>query len=184
MRATSLRDIMLADSLSGFKNEVSVIHPDNDGVVQSILQQIGYDVNSEWWYEASKHRNLRGQIAIGYMIVGEYSKDPKYRHFLDTTDRIIVAGMCDPSLGRDMSALMGRKNIYRNDDDKWNDGSRAKKDDPRYYSEAELLEYGYTSGNEEDEDECGVDYIEETWEQDLRAIKVLEELRDEIRKGI
>jgi hypothetical protein len=182
MRATSLRDILLADSLSHIKSEVLLICPENDLAVAAVLEQIGYDINQAWEYVPSRHRDMTNKIAIGYMIVGEYARDDKYRHFLDTTDRVIVRGMSDPSLAREMSALQGRKNMYKGED-KWDDGSRAKKDDPRYYSEAELLEFGYSTG-EEDEDNVGSgEYIEATWEEDVRAIKELQATHDHIRKG-
>lgn len=182
MRATSLRDIMLADSLSHIKSEVVLISHDNDAAVLAVLEQIGYDITQPIEYVPSRHRDMANKVAVGYMVVGEYSRDAKYRHFLDTTDRVILAGMDDASLARDMSALMGKKNIYRNDDDKWEDGSRAKANDPRYFSEAQLLEFGFT-GNDEEVDEFEGEYLERDWEETLRAIKQLEELRDTIRMG-
>lgn len=180
MRATSLRDIMLADSLKHIKSEVLLISPSNDSLVADVLEQIGYDIKQPWEYVPSKHRCMGNKISVGFMVVGEYSRDPKYRHFLDTTDRVIVAGMFDAGLARDMSTLMGRKNIYRNDEDKWEDGARARKDDVRYYSDSELLALGFT-GDSEDPDEFEGEYLERDWEETLRAIKVLEETRDLIR---
>lgn len=180
MRATSLRDVMLADSLKHIKSEVVLINPENDVAVLAVLAQIGYDVKQPFEYVPSRHRDLQNKVAVGYMIVGEYSRDPKYRHFLDTTDRVIVAGLTDASMAREMSTLMGRKNIYRNDEDKWDDGARAKKDDVRYYSDAELLALGFT-GDSEDPAEFEGEYLERDWEETLRAIKVLEETRDLIR---
>lgn len=174
---------MLADSLKHIKSEVLLICPENDSLVAKVLEQIGYDIKQAWEYVPSKHRCMGNKISVGFMVVGEYSRDIKYRHFLDTTDRVIVAGLSDASLARDMSALQGRKNIYKGED-KWDDGSRAKVDDCRYYSEAQLLELGWTTGEEDEDSEGSSDYIEASWEEDLRAIKQLEELRDAIRKGV
>lgn len=182
MRATSLRDIMLADNLKHIVSEVLLIDPKNDSEVLVVLEQIGYDIKQPFEYVPSRHRDMNNKVAVGFMVVGEYSREPKYRHFLDTTDRVIVAGMADPSLGREMSAMQGRKNTYKSED-KWDDGSRAKKDDPRYYSEAELLEFGFTTGEEEG-DEFSGEYLEKDWEETLRAIKQLEEIRDDVRKGV
>jgi hypothetical protein len=170
---------MLADTLKHIKSEVLLIDPVNDVAVLAVLEQIGYDIKQPFEYVPSRHRDMNNKVAIGYQVVGEYSRDPKYRHFLDTTDRVIIAGYTSPELARDMSALMGRKNIYKGED-KWDDGARAKKDDPRYYSESELLEFGFTAGDDENDPYEG-EYIEEGWEEDLRAIKELETLRDLIR---
>jgi hypothetical protein len=96
------------------------------------------------------------------------------------TQRTVCAGYTDISLAREMAALGGNKATYRNDDDKWDDGSRAAKDDIRYYTEAQLLELGFTTGEDETDPFEG-EYIEKHWEDDLRAIKQLESLRDVIR---
>lgn len=180
MRATSLRDIMLADSLSHIKSEVTLVSPENDVEVAKVLELIGYDVNQAWEYVPSKHRCMGNKVAVGFMVVGEYSRDPKYRHFLDTTDRVIVAGLEDASLAREMQTLMGRKNTYKNSEEKWDDGARAKANDPRYFSDQELLDMGYTQGVEENDPYEGF-YIEADWEDNLRAIKTLEDTRDLIR---
>jgi hypothetical protein len=183
MKVLSFRDLMVCEELSHIKNEIELLHPSNDALVNSLLVQIGFDTKKNILYEASKHRDLKGHVAIGFCACGEYSTDPQYRKFLDVTERTVVAGMTDPSLGREMAAMQGRKNVYRNDEDKWDDGSRAKADDPRYFSEAQLLEFGYTMGDPEDELDDGY-YIEASWEEDLRAIKQLESVHDAIRKGV
>lgn len=180
MRATSLRDIMLADSLKHIKSEVLLISPENDVAVLAVLAQIGYDVKQPFEYVPSKHRDLRNKIGIGFQVVGEYSRDPKFKSFLDTTDRVILAGMLDPSMGRELSTMQGRKNTYKGDD-KWDDGSRAKASDPRYFSDQELLDLGWTKGDDEDGEYASAEYIEETWEQDLRAIKQLQDVLDIVR---
>lgn len=180
MKSLSFRDLLKCEELAHIPNEVILMHPSNDALVNSILVQIGFDIKKTVLYEVAKHRDLSGAVAIGAIACGEYSTDPQYKKFLDVTERTVVAGMVDPSLGREMALMQGRKNIYKNSDDKWDDGSRAKADDPRYYSEAQLLEFGYTQGVEEETD--GGYYIEATWEEDLRAIKQLESVRDTIRK--
>lgn len=181
MKVLSMRDLLVCEEMAHIKNEIEVLDPANDALIKSLLIQIGFDVSRELLYEPSKHRDLQGNVKIGFQICGEYSTDPKYKKFLDTTERTVVAGMLDPSLGREMAMMQGRKNTYRNDDDKWEDGSRARADDARYYSEAQLLELGFTSGSEDEVDPYENEYIERTWEEDLRAIKQLQELRMIIR---
>jgi hypothetical protein len=180
MKVLSFRDLMVCEELSHIKNEIELLHPSNDSLVNSLLVQIGFDVAREVFYEASKHRDLQGVVAVGFCACGEYARDVKYRQFLDTTDRIVIAGMNDPSLAREMALSQGTSHSYRNDDDKWDDGSRAKKDDVRYYSDQELLDLGFT-GDKEEIDEFEGEYIERDWEENLRAIQVLKETRDLIR---
>jgi hypothetical protein len=180
MRATSLRDILLADSLSHITNEVLLIHPSNDKLVAEVLEQIGYDITQPWEYVPSKHRSMDQKIAIGYMVVGEFSRKREHRHFLDANDLIVLAGMSDASLGRELSEMSGRRNTYKNNDETEN--TRHKPGDVRYYSDEELLELGYTMGSDEDDvDPYERDYIESDWEENLRAIKVLEDIRDAVR---
>lgn len=183
MKSISFRDLIVCDELSHIPNEVILMHPSNDNLVKSILVQIGFDVKKDILYEVAKHRDLRGNVAVGVIACGEYSTDPKYKKYLDVTERIVVASMHDASLGREMASLLGKKNTYKNTDDQWNDGSRARPNDPRFYSEAELLELGY-SADSEDADEFEGEYLEKDWEDVLRAIKKLEEVRDDLRKGV
>lgn len=171
---------MLADSLSGFTNEVSVIHPSNDHIVAAILEAIGYDTTQSWSYEPSRHRDMAGKIAIGYMVVGEYSRKPEHRHMLDATDRIILAGMEDASLGRELAEMAGRRMSYKNPDEV--DSTRKKSDDPRYYSEAKLLELGFTSGGDDEEkDPYEGEYLERDYEHNVRLIKTLRETLEFVR---
>lgn len=175
----SFVDLRLAEELAPF-NSIQLLSPDMDTLVYGCLEQLGFDVTQTIEYIPSKHRSMSGKISVDFQAVGEMNRDKKYNHLRDATLRTVVAGYSDASLAREMSLLMGEKNTYRNENDAWDDGSRAKASDPRYFSEEQLLEYGYT-GNTEDEDECGADYIEADWENNLRAIKQLEELRDAIR---
>jgi hypothetical protein len=182
MRATSLRDLMVAECLAHIPSEAMLVSPENDKLVASVLEQIGYDVKQKWEYIPSRHRDMQNKIDVGYMVVGEFSRDPKYRHFLDTTDRIICAGATDASMAVEMSNLLGKKHTYRGDE-KWDDGSRAAVDDPRYFSDSELLALGFTQEDEEAIAGSG-DYIEEDWEDNLRNIKALDDWLVGVRKGV
>lgn len=178
MRNISLRDLMLAEELSSIKNEIVLINPNNDKLVFSVLQQIGFDTKQEVNYVPSLHRDMQGKIAVGFQAVGEYDTDTKYRPFIDTLDRVIISGMRDISLAKDLIELMGKRYPYRNDDEA-EGKSRKRNNDPRYYSDQELLDMGYTSG-EEDEEET-VEYVQEDYETVSKMIKTLEEVRDQIR---
>lgn len=176
MRNISLRSLMLAEELSHIKNEVELIHPSNDEVVKKVLAAIGFDVRHGVEYIPSFHRDMSGKAAIGYQAVGEYNVDPKYNKFIDTLDRVIVAGLTDASLAREMSNLLGKRLSYKNDDP-LGDARERVLDDPRYYSEAELLELGYTMGSDEPE----YDAVEDDYESISAQIKVLEDVRDSVR---
>lgn len=180
MKSLSFRDLLTCEELSHITNEVILMHPSNDVLVKSILVQIGFDVNKDILYEVAKHRDLKGHVAVGVIACGEYSTDPQYKKYLDVTERIVVAAMSDASLGREMASLLGKKNTYKNIDDQWNDGSRARPNDVRYYSDEELLALGF-SGDSEESDEFEGEYLEKDWEETLRAIKELEAVRDLIR---
>lgn len=170
---------MLAFPKGSFPNEVVMIHPSNDVAIAAVLEQIGYDVTQEWNYVPSKHRDMQGVVAVGYMVVGEYSRKPEHRHFLDANDRIILAGQQDASLGKELAGMAGRRNTYKNNDETEN--TRKKPNDPRYYTDEQLLDMGYTEGDEEGEDPDSALYIEADWEETLRAIKLLEQIRDDVR---
>lgn len=147
MRNISLRDLMLA--LPQFKNEIEVIHPDNDEVVFAALDAIGFDSRRGIEYIPSNHRDMQGGEGVGFQAVGEYNPDPKFKKYLDTIDRVIVAGMTDISLAKDMAELMGKRFNYNNQDEEV--VSRKRPNDPRYYSEQELLDMGYSEGDEVEE---------------------------------
>ena len=174
----SFVDLRLADTLSKF-NSIEMLDPAKDGIVNAVLEQLGFDINKDIEYLPSKHRSMSGVVSIDFQACGEMNRDRKYNHLRDVTQRTVVAGMEDISLAREMALLQGNKATYRSDE-KWDDGSRAKVSDPRYFSEEQLLELGFTTGEDEN-DPYESFYIEKNWEDDLRAIKLLEQIRDDIR---
>lgn len=147
MRNCSARDLLLA--LPHYKNEFDIINRANDTEVYEVLDAIGIDTLRGIGYAVNLHRDMQGKIAVGFILSGEYNRDPKYKNFLDTTDRVILASMDDPSLGRDMIELMGRRYNYKNDDEP---EVKVKAEyDSRYYSPEQLLALGYTGEPEEEE---------------------------------
>jgi len=176
MRALSLRDLLLADELSHIRNEVELIHPNNDAIVKYVLQGIGFDTSREINYEASYHRDMQGKAAVGFRVLGEYDTDLKYKEFLTTDDRVVQAYMKDVSLGKEMEILLGKRFGYKNEDNEYDIGSKRKKpSDPRYYSDDQLLEMGYDDADYEDYEE--VDMEDELTQQ----IKVLEDIKVVLR---
>ena len=149
MRNTSLRDLKLADTLSHL-SELDMINPANDSTVKYVLAAIGYDVSKTIDYVPSFHRDRQNKAAVGFQVIGEYSTDPKFKSFLDSFDRIVVAGMTDPSLARELAEIAGKRFTYTNDDE--TDVRSPRVPDARYYSDDELKELGFT-GFEDDNSE-------------------------------
>lgn len=176
MKVLSLRDLMLCEELSHIPNEVTLIHPSNDKLVASLIEQLGYNINKAWHYEPSFHRDMQNKTQVGFMLVGEYNTDPKYRHLMDMTDRLVIAGMVDPSLAKEMLEIQGKRFNYKNDDE-IDFKSRQKPNDPRYYSEDELLEMGYSMGEVEDE----YDSVEDNCDAVTSQINALLAVRFDLR---
>lgn len=146
-RVLSARDVLKA--LPHYKNEFDVIDPKNDSEVYAVLEAVGMDTRKGVSYDVALHRDLSNTVAVGFMLSAEYNTDSKFKNFLDTTDRIVVAGMLDPSLAREMEEIRGRRFAYRNDEEV--EHKSSKPNDPRYYTDEQLKEMGYTSGDEEEE---------------------------------
>lgn len=107
-RSMSFRDLRLIPTLKRY-NEVELLHPSLDSVVNNCLSQIGFDMRYPIEYIPSKHRDLRGNVAVGFRAVGEVSND---RAFINSslcslTERLIAAAQTDASLAREMCFLMG-----------------------------------------------------------------------------
>jgi len=174
----SFIDLRLADTLSKF-NSIEMLDPAKDVLVNEVLAELGFDVTKAVEYLPSKHRTLGNEVVIDFQACGEMNLDRKYNHLRDVTMRTVACGMKDISLAREMALLQGNKATYRSDE-KWDDGARAKVSDPRYFSEEQLLELGFTTG-EDEVDPFEGEYIEKHWKDDLQAIKTLEDLRIMIR---
>lgn len=179
MRNTSLRDLKLADSLSHM-TEVQMINPANDNIVKEVLAEIGYDVTKGISYIPSYHRDMQGKAAVGFQVIGEYHRDKKYHKFVDTFDRVVMAGLSDVHLAKDMAELLGKRFVYKNDDEA---PARGLVDDPRYFSEAELYALGYTGFEDDTEDSFLQDHggPESDWEMINSQVEALIAVRISLR---
>lgn len=145
-RVLSARDVLKA--LPHYKNEFDVIEKSNDAEVYGVLAAVGFDVSKGITYDVALHRDMSNTVAVGFMISGEYDTNPKFKQFLDMTDRVVVASLVDPSLGREMEAIRGKRFDYKNSEElEFKDKSF---EDPRYFSKEKLLELGYTGDDEEE----------------------------------
>lgn len=113
MKTISVTDLKLIPELSHL-NYVEMIHPDNDDLVNSFLEKMGFDILKPLEYRAYQHRNMQGQVVINFLIAGEISQDRKYLTgpFGSFEDRKIVAGMRDKSLFEELHSLGSRCHDY------------------------------------------------------------------------
>lgn len=141
-----------------------------DKLVLSCLEQLGFDTKQAIVYLPSKHRSMQGKVAVDFIACGEINRDKKYRHLLDTTQRIVAVGYSDASLAREMEDMLGRTRNYQPDD--MVVGKMSKKErEYRLENDIDLS----------DEDEYDVEYIEDDYDMVLAQIKQLEEIRDTLR---
>lgn len=148
MRQISMRDLKLADSLNHM-SEIDMLHPENEVEVKKVLKEIGFDIKQNISFIPCLHRDMQQRVAVGFVITGEYSLERKYNKFLDMTDRVVITGMKDRSLAKDMLEIMGKKFTYTNPDES---EYKIADNDQRYYSPEKLRELGYTGFEDDTED--------------------------------
>jgi hypothetical protein len=139
--------------------------------VYAVLEAIGMDTRKGVQYDVALHRSMVDpkNPAVGYILSADYSVDSKFKDFLDTTDRIVVAGMVDPSLARQMEEIRGKRFSYVNAEEI--DFKDHVVEDARYYSKEKLLEMGYTGEPEEDEYDGQVSDNYETVASHIQVMK-------------
>lgn len=168
-RVESARDLLKA--LPQFKNEFDIINLKNDPEVHALLTAIGFDVSKGIVYDVANHRDRANKVAVGYMVSGEYLLDDKYKQFHDPTDRLVIAYSKDPSLGRELDEISGKRFSYRNEEEV--EQKSSKSSNHTYYSEEELKEMGYTSGDEEDNYDGPVNDNYDTIANQIELLKTL-----------
>ena len=155
MKNCSFRDLQLCSKFSGM-NEIQMLKLSNDDDMAWVLQQIGFDTEYAVSYVPLIHRDMRNNVALGFMAVGEINMNSE---FIDSplctlTERMIAAAYIDPSLTRELSNLMGMRVNFRT-----------------------LLENGSDSASKD----LPEDMLEPDRDLVAKQIISLEELRDSIR---
>ena len=107
-RIFSFRDLRLIPEIGEF-NEIELLHPKHDDLVNHYLFMLGFNLMSPVLYVPAKHRDLRNHVAVGFRAVGSLSRG---RAFLNsklctTTERLIAASKQDMSLTVELAKLMG-----------------------------------------------------------------------------
>lgn len=153
-RVFSFRDLRLIPELSKF-NEIQLIHPDMDKAVNKYLGQLGFDLDYAVQYVPANHRDMQGNVGVGFRAVGEISIN---RSFINSplcsiTERMIAAFHTDPGLARELAALMGNSISFK---DTEYEGDTSEEDFPE-------------------------NLIEPTYNEVSQQIKALEAIRDELR---
>lgn len=154
-RVMSFRDLRLIDEVAQY-NEIELLHPDRDPMMKKYLSQLGFDTDYGVLYAANKHRDMQGNVAIGFRAVGEISINRSFINspLCSTIERIIAAGVTDQSLAQELSRMMGNSVAFISND---------------------------ADVGSEDDDEFPEDLIELDYEEVTAQIKALEAIRDIIR---
>lgn len=154
-RVISFRDLRLAPGLQHF-NEIQLLSLGKDDLMNWHLEKLGFDLNKGILYEPSKHRDLQGRVAVGFRAVGEinpYSEYMKTR-LCPMIERLAAAAIVDVSLAKEMAAMLGT---------------------------APDLVLGGSNASSEDIGEYPDEWIEEDYEDVSAQLRMLENLRDDIR---
>jgi hypothetical protein len=113
LKAISFSDIKKASWLQGF-NEVQMLSIDMDEKVNRVLHELGVDLDYGVSYYAAQHRNLAGEVIVGYMACGEIQINRKFlsSKFADLTDLMVASAFTDPSLTFALGELTGKTRSY------------------------------------------------------------------------
>lgn len=107
-RVFSMRDLRLIPALSKF-NEIELLQISNDALVNSYLRQLGFNISRAILYTPAKHRDLQGNVGVGFRAVGEISRDRSFltSSLCTTTERLVAASYYDMSLTKELAKLLG-----------------------------------------------------------------------------
>lgn len=109
----SFRDVIKCLNYLGHTgiNEVHLLPKSQDELVKPILHELGIDINIPFYVQAYKHRDLDGNIAIGYRYNGTIRCDREWvtGKGCDVMERISTTAFKDLSLTRELCNLVGRQ---------------------------------------------------------------------------
>ena len=112
-RTFSFRDIKYALVSLGKAptslSEKDMLDPYWDGEINAVLGSVGFDLRQAIEYVPNLHRDIQGNVGVGYRAVGTVTTDPAWlKHPLcNMTEAIIFEYRRDPGLARDMAAMSG-----------------------------------------------------------------------------
>ena len=126
----SFRDLKLIPGLSQF-TEVELLSVTRDALVNNALGQLGFNLRAPILYVPSKHRDMQGNVGVGFRAVGHINNDHAYLNSscCPMIERLIWASLKDPSLARELAKMMGHSvNL---------DDNAIEQEDPFYEEEME-----------------------------------------------
>lgn len=156
MHVLSMRDLLLADVLCKYTEEELLPIP-MDSVVNSVLNQVGFNIQKPVVYIPKLHRDMRHKLAIGYMVVGSYKTDRETIHkFVPSTlERALIYAESDITFTLELLSLLNKTVDY----------SLLDGDEDNRYADKEFIS-----------SLCEPDYLET-----VKMLKHLEEVRDNVR---
>jgi hypothetical protein len=156
-RVLSFRDLRLIPELAQY-NEIELLNPELDSLVNSFLAKLGFDLDYGVMYEPSKHRDMQGKVGIGFRVIGELdiNRNVVNSSLCGIEDRLAVAAYLDPTFIKEISPMLGSRIDYK-----------AFQDEPA-----------------SDTDDYAPDYTEDDYEAVSSQLKLLTQLRDDIRGSI
>jgi hypothetical protein len=154
-RVISFRDLRIIPELSQY-NEIELLHPSNDKMVAKYLEVLGFNTNAPVQYIPNKHRDVQGNVGVGFRAVGTIAVESEFlkSHMATMEDRIMATFFKDPSLARELAQMLNTGISFVDVDD--------------------VLP-------EDEQEEFPEEHIEPDYEEVSAELKTLEVLRDSIR---
>ncbi len=151
MKSISYKDLQRVSFLSHL-SQFDMMSPTNDHLVAPALWEYGIDIERGLLYSVSYHRCLDRQARVGLVITGDIRSDKEFRQspFCTLEDRMILAGLTDQSLARELASLQnvaqtnyGSEQALENEED----GELNQDIDEIERIEAEMEALGYALNN-------------------------------------
>ena len=135
-------------------NEINLLHPSMDEIVKPILHELGMDKDKGFYVAANKLRTMDNEVVIGYRYVGTIRSDREWINSkaCDAIDVVAISSFSDLSLTEQLSELLG-KSLTLTDD--------------MYMAM--------------DEDDSIAGHISETYEEDSKLIRELNNICKAVR---
>ncbi len=153
-----MRDLRLIDELAHL-SEIEMLEIKNDKLINKYLAILGFDIQYGMYYGAAVHRDLRGNVSLGFRIVGEVEINKSFIDgpFATVREKLIAYSYSDRSWAKELAELTGKSPDFK-----------------------EVAEEGLMAFPEISQ-EFPPDQCNEGWESVAREIEQLERIRDEIR---
>lgn len=154
-RVISFRDLRVIPELAQY-NEIELLHPSNDKMMAKYLEVLGFNTDAPVQYIPNKHRDVQGNVGVGFRAVGTIAVDSEFlgSHMATMEDRIMATFFKDPSLARELAQMLNTGISFIDADD---------------------------ALSEDDQDEFPEEHIEPDYEEVSAELKALEILRDSVR---